>query len=239
MLRVAVVAGLCAGVVWLARGFDEVHGVPARKAQCFNNLKLIALALSNYQEAWGSFPPACVADASGKPMHSWRVLILPFLMDLDERISIRYNFSEPWDSPHNLKFAQEVIPFPFVCPEHPGGPRQSPRTSYLAITGPGTAFPGANAARVDVNDPTTAGMLCVAESVDAPILWTEPRDLEVTTLGFGARGASPPSLSSPHLRGGPAVARVDGRVERLDPSLAPAELRARAAPRPPATVPSP
>src|SRR5262245_3382414 len=52
---------------------------PARRMQCLNNLKQIALALHNYDATYGSLPPAYIADASGKPMHSWRVLILPFL----------------------------------------------------------------------------------------------------------------------------------------------------------------
>ncbi|HEY2759688.1 MAG TPA: DUF1559 domain-containing protein [Pirellulales bacterium] len=38
------------------------------------NLKLIGLALLNYHHDHGSFPPAYVADASGKPLYSWRVL---------------------------------------------------------------------------------------------------------------------------------------------------------------------
>ena len=35
--------------------------------------------MHNYHDEHGSFPPAYIADASGKPMHSWRVLILPYL----------------------------------------------------------------------------------------------------------------------------------------------------------------
>jgi hypothetical protein len=37
------------------------------------------LAVANYEFANGAFPPPFLADASGRPMHSWRVLILPFL----------------------------------------------------------------------------------------------------------------------------------------------------------------
>src|SRR5207248_11120546 len=49
----------------------------ARRTQCSNNLRQIGLALHNYAQVYGSFPPAFVADEEGKPMHSWRVLILP------------------------------------------------------------------------------------------------------------------------------------------------------------------
>src|SRR3954454_16252831 len=50
----------------------------ARRMQCSNHLKQIGLALQNYHDEYRSLPPAYIADAEGKPMHSWRVLILPF-----------------------------------------------------------------------------------------------------------------------------------------------------------------
>ena len=51
----------------------------ARRSQCKGNLKQIGLALLNYHDTFGCFPPAYIADADGKPMHSWRVLILPYI----------------------------------------------------------------------------------------------------------------------------------------------------------------
>jgi hypothetical protein len=51
----------------------------ALRWQCTNNLKQIGLALLNYDETYKCFPPAYIADKNGKPIHSWRVLILPFL----------------------------------------------------------------------------------------------------------------------------------------------------------------
>jgi len=37
------------------------------------------LAVANYHDSHGQFPPPYIAEADGKPMHSWRVLILPYL----------------------------------------------------------------------------------------------------------------------------------------------------------------
>ena len=54
-------------------------GPAARRAQCVNNLKQIALALSQYEQTYQALPPAYTVDAKGKPLHSWRTLILPFL----------------------------------------------------------------------------------------------------------------------------------------------------------------
>jgi Protein of unknown function (DUF1559) len=37
------------------------------------------LTVANYHDTYGRFPPAYIADHDGRPMHSWRVLILPLL----------------------------------------------------------------------------------------------------------------------------------------------------------------
>jgi len=89
----------------------------ARGANCLNNLKLIGLGLQNYHVEHGCFPPAYVADADGKPMHSWRVLILPYM---ERRILYdSYNFDEPWNSPSNRYLAGH-IPSEYTCPSDPG-----------------------------------------------------------------------------------------------------------------------
>src|SRR5204863_3233790 len=51
----------------------------ARRSQCKNNLKQIALALRQYEAEYHALPPAYTVDADGKPLHSWRTLILPYL----------------------------------------------------------------------------------------------------------------------------------------------------------------
>jgi hypothetical protein len=53
----------------------------ANRSDCSSRLFSIRMALRNYHDTYGSFPPAYVPDANGKPMHSWRALILPFLLD--------------------------------------------------------------------------------------------------------------------------------------------------------------
>ncbi len=75
---------------------------PAVRSRCINNLKCIALAMSNYHDDFGCLPPAFIADEKGRPKHSWRVLILPYLektgiADTGElkRLYESYKFSAP------------------------------------------------------------------------------------------------------------------------------------------------
>ncbi len=81
------------------------RGLVNSHPSCNYCLLNIALALQNYHDDYGSFPPAYIPDKDGKPMHSWRVLLLPYL----ERRTLyeKYRFDEPWNGPNNRKLALE------------------------------------------------------------------------------------------------------------------------------------
>jgi prepilin-type N-terminal cleavage/methylation domain-containing protein/prepilin-type processing-associated H-X9-DG protein len=70
----------------------------ARRAQCSNNLKQIGLALSNYENQNGSFPPGSVKFGSGSLIdctvqrnHTMFALILPFMEQKPIYDSINFN----------------------------------------------------------------------------------------------------------------------------------------------------
>src|SRR4051812_47355571 len=71
---------LAAVLILPAIGPHQGHG-HGRVSTCAKNLKQLGIALENYHDAYKSFPPAYVVGDNGKPMHSWRVLLLPFLED--------------------------------------------------------------------------------------------------------------------------------------------------------------
>jgi hypothetical protein len=178
------------------------------------------LAVHNYAFAHGTLPPAFVADRDGRPAHSWRVLLLPFLGQSE--VYNQYNFAEPWDGPNNRQLADKVGSI-YRRPEDKGG---SVLTRFAAVVGEETAFPGARPIRLeDVTDGTSKTILFV-EVGDSDIHWMEPRDLpfDRTPMRINAPGTKAPRIGStyPDVR----VAFVDGMVRRIKDSTPAKTLRA-------------
>ncbi|MEN6558446.1 MAG: DUF1559 domain-containing protein, partial [Thermoguttaceae bacterium] len=165
---------------------------PARQMMCANQLKMFGLALLNYQTKYGQFPPACVFDKTGRPMHSWRVLILPF-MEM-ETLYHRYQFDEPWNSPDNKKLFSKR-PRDYACPNdrQPFNTSETPNTSYLAVVGPNTAWnrlssPAGDAMHMGEKELKASAL--VVETTDASVPWTEPKDWNIDAPATAKNGGS-------------------------------------------------
>ncbi|MBL9124466.1 MAG: DUF1559 domain-containing protein [Planctomycetaceae bacterium] len=186
----------------------------ARASQRKNNLKQIAIALLNYESAYRTLPPQYIADEDGRPLHSWRVLILPFLEE--QALYAEYDFNEPWDSPKNQQLAARM-PRAYLCP---GIENPTPGyTSYLASVGPGRAFDGAQACKLtDVAD-GLSNTIGVLEST-TQVLWLDP--LEGTGPGGPPLGASSPAAH----RQGMNVLFLDGSVVNFHGNTSPQVIEA-------------
>ena len=152
----------------------------ARRNRCLSNIKQIALALHFYADKHGSFPPAYSVDANGKPLHSWRVLILPYLEHTNLYQAI--NLDEPWDSTNNRKL-WDLMPEVYRCPscEHAcklgaiSCPPSSP--NYFAVVGPQTCWPGSSSIKLpEITDGTSSTILFI-DTVMPNTCWMEPLDL--------------------------------------------------------------
>lgn len=142
---------------------------------------MIVRALRAYHAEYGCFPPPFLADKGGRPLHSWRVLLLPFL-DEDELYS-EYDFTEPWDGPNNSKLSTRMPAF-YRCPAVEAGALDSSKTSYLALVGPNAAFrEGTFRTLAKFRD--THSTIMVIESPDSDVNWLEPRDILVSEGAFG------------------------------------------------------
>ncbi len=194
---------------------------PGRQARCMNNQKEIAAAIIHYENDYGQFPPPYIADESGRPIHSWRVLILPYLGK--KGLYEQYNFDEPWDGPNNRKLADKC-PSVFQCPSGQRGRRRSSETSYVAVVGPETMWPEDKSINFsDVVDPQKTILL--VEMADSEINWLEPRDLHVDQMAPAINPKKAQGISSNH----PSVLIIsfaDGHVQKVRADLSPEELRA-------------
>ena len=204
---------------WLAVAIHEAREA-ALACGCQSHLNQLQLVLVNYKFAHGHFPPAYIADKDGKPMHSWRVLILPFMEE--GALYKEYDFNEPWNGPHNSKLADKM-PSIFCMPSEP--PSTSV-TNIVAITGSGTAFPGSRTTRTAEFTDGLDNTILLAEIADSNINWLEPRDLQVEEMSFAVNDKQKPSISSSRHRG-PYVVFADSiRTHQVTPSLRPEALRA-------------
>jgi prepilin-type processing-associated H-X9-DG protein len=192
----------------------------ARQASCNCNLKQFGIALHNYHDQYGCFPPPYIADAKGRPMHSWRVLLLPYLGG--KQVYDQYKFDEPWNGPHNRLLADKM-PALLRCPsDDVSGPQE---TSYAAVVGPETMWRGDKVVRLkDVTD-GTENTLVIAEVAGGGIEWMEPRDLPVREARIGINTAPRLGICSRHSKVA-MVVFADGSVHALQDTIAPELLDA-------------
>jgi RNA polymerase sigma factor (sigma-70 family) len=113
----------------------DAKATATARAQSRNNLKTIGIAMHNYHDMMGSFPPAATYGRDGKPQLSWRVLLLPFLGDKEGELYKQFHLNEPWDSPHNKKLI-ERMPKTYLVP----GQKEKNATFYQVFVGEDTVF---------------------------------------------------------------------------------------------------
>ncbi len=214
---------LCAGagLFWFRFTAIPTPIPTAAPSQCRNNLQVLAIAMHNYHDTYKSFPPAYVADDEGTPMHSWRVLLLPFMGRLD--LYEQYDFNEPWDGTNNSQLFS-MIPPEFRCPDDMVS--QADETSYAMVVGPGFLGDGDNATGIsDIKDGTSNTIMFV-EAHGSGIAWTEPRDLDGTTMSFLINTNQPGELQghADHVK----AALCDATVYELPDTTPPQDTRALA-----------
>jgi hypothetical protein len=211
--RLALEGGACLALLALLVALLMPKGGPREAAwrkQCRSNLSRIAQAMRNYHDTYGSFPPAVTYSADGKPMHSWRVLLLPFL---NERpLYSQYNMNEPWNSHWNSQLLSRM-PKVYACPSAPPGTGE---THYAVPVGAKTMFPPERAVSIREIIDGTSNTIMVLESHGSNLNWMAPVDM---TVSAGVPGAQPAVFSSLHT-GGFHVSLADGAVRYLSYDVA-------------------
>jgi prepilin-type processing-associated H-X9-DG protein len=173
LLQVAVAVAVI--TVLIAMLLPNVHRAsePARRTQCKNNLKQIGMALHQYHDTFGTFPPVYTVDADGKRLHSWRTLILPYLDQIE--LYKQIDLSKPWDDQVNAEFVKTDL-YVYACSTIP---RPFTKTSYMAIAGTGTCFPGAASRSIsEIKDGTSNTVMIVEVDAEKSVPWMSPADLD-------------------------------------------------------------
>ncbi len=217
-----VIACLIGGCVLLPSGpFGQMRTIK-RDGQCFTNLRQISSALQAYHDVNSSFPPAYTTDTYGQPLHSWRVLILPYMSEQD--LYEQFNLDEPWNSQHNQKVARHT-PVAFRCPmawqDHPSG---AGVTQYVAVVGKDTMWPKAEAVKLAEVTSDPSRTIMVVEWPDSNIAWNEPRDFPLSDWGLLADSLPRHASGTKNLHS-LFVVMANGKVNRFDFSEIPPDKR--------------
>ncbi len=232
VLLAVVASGVLALVLLAALGMALVQPAlqamrnTASQTECARNLQQIGMALQAYHAAHNTYPPAFIPDADGKPMHSWRVLILPYLGDQAMAVYRQYRFDLPWDSPENLSLAG-FMPEVYACPEHPDA-RQAQETTYRVVVGKNSLFPGAQCVSGEQMLDPPGETIMVIETPQSGLSWLKPQDLEADQMSYEINGRQETDPGSHHPTGGAHVLTADGEVYLLPDEFSPDYLNGMA-----------
>ncbi len=103
-VTLSLLLGTIAPAVILLPAVQQVRAV-ARQTADQNNIRRIAIASHNFENAHMSLPPSNGNSKRGNGL-SWRVHILPFIEQ--QHLFDQFDFDQPWDSPHNLSLLPKM-----------------------------------------------------------------------------------------------------------------------------------
>ena len=205
---------------------SEVGQSTVNSVKCRNNLKQISLALQEYEAVYGSFPPPVLRDTTGAPIHSWRVLILPFLHE--QRLYQEYDFSQAWNGPDNHQLIARM-PAVYRCPEVTW---LTGTTNYCVVIDDQSCFPDAGCRKkTDIVD-GLQNTLAIVEDGGRSIPWTAPQDptmdqflAEVATWAKTSRPKHMYRWGVKEYYLGDYASTMDGSTLLLDSSAVPQLMR--------------
>ena len=170
LICIGVLVGLLLPAVQAARE-------ASRRMQCSNNLKQVALAMHNYHDVYRSFPPAFTTDANGRPLHSWRTLILPYMNE--EALYKQIDLSKPWDDPANSAISKKM-PNTYQCP----GLHQAPgvTTYHVAIGKYYRADPRTRRPLERFSSRRKETLMVFEAAEENAVPWMSPRDSDFESI---------------------------------------------------------
>jgi len=216
LIELLVVIAIIAVLIALLLPAVQAAREAARRTQCVNNLKQMGLALHNYHDVIGSFPPAGMTgytNSGGWAPFSAHSYLLPFLEQAPLYNSINFLIlADPVENPGSVNTTAKFIKInSFVCPSD-----TSPiaRNTYGASVG--TAGRRDNSNGVFQFGPAPLGIKDVTDGTATTIAFTE-------FIG-GTNNTALKDVTQPYTGGGtswdgnPATmrAQVDAQIQACD-----------------------
>jgi hypothetical protein len=187
----------------------------ARRMSSSNNVKMLSLALLNYESTYRSLPPAYTVDADGNRLHSWRTLLIPFIES--PGLVGKIDMSKPWNHPDNAFALDYDVP----VFRSPMGNTKPGYTSYLAVVDASTALIGGQPTKLQEITDGTSNTIWIYETSDSKAVhWMEPTDGSIQDFQNEVTSMLPKPVP------GTVCGLVDGSVTFLPNSTSPADIEA-------------
>lgn len=200
--KILVACSIASGSIgiWLAFWLLQAESNHPSYYYLSRAIKNMGNGIDLYESKEGKLPPPASRDKDGKPLLSWRVLILPYVEE--KELYKEFHLDEPWDSPHNLKLLDRMpdIYKPPLSYQRPYGSK----TPYQVIVGKGAIFDaGQQPTAEQVNDAGRSSCTILIATTDNMVPWTKPEDISFSAdEPLPEIGISYPSNSA-YLFGGP------------------------------------
>ena len=138
-------------------------------------------------------------------MHSWRVLLLPYLGE--QELYSQYDFTEPWDGPNNQTLV-EKMPETYATP----GGSDLLKTQIVAVVGDGLAWQSCKPTTLKSFRDGPENSVHVVAANGYSVSWTSPEDLFIDVDDSAGKGESRNAQAPWSLVQGADVLMADGSV---------------------------
>lgn len=217
-LKIVLGLGLCALIFALIVPATRGTRQGAYRSSCRNKIFKIPKALDAYYEDHGSYPPAYTVDANGKPLHSWRTLLLPYLGE--EELYKSIDLTKPWDDPVNAIALNTVVEI-YQCPSLSF--EELHRTTYLTIVSPQSCLrAGTPTTKQEITDGLNKTVVVIEVPENFAVPWMAPQDVDEATFVDTLREQMPEPkpenmLRWSHMGAISHLAYADGHIEEIRP----------------------